>query len=197
MIKRLFDIVFSIFGLVLISPILIFISISIKLNSRGPIFYSQVRIGKNHIKFELLKFRTMVENADKGGLLTVGSRDSRVTKIGYYLRKFKLDELPQLLNIVKGEMSFVGPRPEVEKYVNLYNQEQLKVLNVKPGLTDFASIEYMDENAILAKSNNPEQSYIQEVMPEKLKLNAKYIEQQSLFTDLKIILKTLKKIVFR
>jgi lipopolysaccharide/colanic/teichoic acid biosynthesis glycosyltransferase len=195
MLKRIFDIFFSLFGLLFFSPLFLIIAIFIKATSKGSIFYSQIRVGKDRNNFELLKFRTMIENADKQGLLTVGNRDFRVTNLGYYMRKFKLDELPQLINIFLGEMSFVGPRPEVEKYVNLYNVEQLKVLKVKPGLTDFASIEFIDENALLAKSENPELTYITEVMPAKLKLNAKYIQQKSLAIDLKIIFKTLIKIV--
>lgn len=134
-------------------------------------------------------------NADKDGLLTVGDRDSRITRSGYFLRKYKLDELPQLFNIIKGEMSIVGPRPEVRKYVELYNEEQQKVLNVKPGLTDFASLEYINENELLATSNNPEQTYIETIMPAKLLLNKKYIGQISLLTDLKIIFRTMKKIM--
>jgi len=134
-------------------------------------------------------------NADKDGLLTVGGRDSRITRSGYFLRKYKLDELPQLFNIIKGEMSIVGPRPEVRKYVELYNEEQQKVLNVKPGLTDFASLEYINENELLAISDNPEQTYIETIMPAKLLLNKEYIGQISLLTDLKIIFRTMKKIM--
>lgn len=195
MVKRLFDIIFSIFGLLITGVFILFFIIAIKLTSKGPVFYKQDRVGKNKKIFKLLKFRTMVVDADKKGLLTVGSRDARITSIGYFLRKYKLDELPQLFNVLIGEMSIVGPRPEVEKYVNLYSNDQLQVLNVKPGLTDFASIEYIDENTILAMSENPEQTYIQEIMPIKLALNKKYILEKSLITDIKIILLTLKKLI--
>lgn len=160
-----------------------------------PIFYLQTRVGKNGKDFQLFKFRTMHLNADKKGLLTVGGKDPRVTNIGYYLRKYKLDELPQLFNVLFGTMSLVGPRPEVRKYVDLYSDEQRKVLSVRPGITDFASLEFINENDLLAKSNNPEQTYINEIMPAKLALNAKYIEQKGILTDFKIILNTIFKIV--
>jgi lipopolysaccharide/colanic/teichoic acid biosynthesis glycosyltransferase len=160
-----------------------------------PIFYLQERVGKDGKFFLLYKFRTMHLNADKKGLLTVGGRDPRVTKIGYYLRKYKLDELPQLFNVFFGSMSLVGPRPEVRKYVELYNNEQRNVLSVKPGITDYASLEFINENEILAQSSNPEQTYIHEVMPAKLELNSKYIKQQSFIIDIKIIIKTILKIM--
>ena len=195
MVKRFFDILFSSFGLVVISPFFLIISILIKLNSSGPVFYRQERVGKNRILFSVLKFRTMFIDSDKRGLLTVGKRDPRVTTIGYFLRRFKMDELPQLINIFKGEMSFVGPRPEVEKYVNLYSDEQLKVLSIKPGLTDFASLEYFDENILLAKSSNPEQTYIQEVMPAKLELNKKFLQNQSLSLYFYLIFKTVLRVI--
>ena len=195
MIKFLFDIFFSFFGLLTISPILFIISILIKIDSRGTIFYLQYRIGKNQKEFKLIKFRTMSANSDKKGLLTIGNKDSRITKIGYYLRKYKLDELPQLINIIKGDMSFVGPRPEVKKYVDLYSPEQKKILSIKPGITDYASIEYVNENEILAKSDEPEHTYINKVMPHKLKLNLKYINEMCLLVDLKIIFQTFIKII--
>jgi len=160
-----------------------------------PIFYFQIRVGKDNHDFKVFKFRTMVKDSDKKGLLTVGGKDPRVTKIGYYLRKYKLDELPQLFNVLIGDMSLVGPRPEVRKYVDLYTSEQQKVLSIKPGITDFASIEYFEENQLLGKSNNPENTYIKEIMPQKLALNLKYIAQQSMLVDLKIIFHTLLKIV--
>ncbi len=160
-----------------------------------PIFYLQTRVGRNGRDFKLFKFRTMHANADKKGLLTVGGRDPRVTSIGYYLRKFKLDELPQLFNVLFGTMSLVGPRPEVRKYVDLYTNEQQKVLAVRPGITDFASLEFINENDLLAKSANPEQTYINDIMPAKLTLNAKYIEQHGLLVDFKIIVNTILKIV--
>ncbi|MBN2681607.1 MAG: sugar transferase [Bacteroidales bacterium] len=197
MCKRLFDIFFSVLGIIILTPFLVIIAIIILADSRGGIFYLQTRVGKNNRDFRLMKFRTMRPNSDKKGLLTVGGRDSRITRTGYYLRKYKLDELPQLINVLKGEMSFVGPRPEVRKYVELYNQEQKKVLTVKPGITDYASIEYINENELLAKSNNPEKEYIENIMPAKLKINLIYIEKAGLNTDLKIIIKTILKILFK
>lgn len=193
--KRLFDIVSAAGVLIVFAPLLIFISIWIIIDSGFPIFYKQQRIGKNLKPFGLFKFRTMVTNAEKQGKITVGRRDPRVTKVGYYLRKYKLDELPQLINILIGDMSVVGPRPEVQEYVKLYNKEQLKVLSVKPGLTDYASLAYINENEVLEKSSNPQKTYIEEIMPEKLALNQKYIQEKSFFTDLNIIIKTLLKII--
>lgn len=195
MLKRLFDIIFSFVGIVLLSPFLVIISLLIILESKGGIFYLQERVGKNNINFKIIKFRTMKPGSDKKGLLTIGDKDNRVTKIGYYLRKYKLDELPQLINILKGDMSFVGPRPEVRKYVDLYNKNQMKVLTVKPGLTDYSSIEYINESEILKMSDNPEKTYIEEVMPKKLELNLFYINNQSFKNDIKIILNTIKKII--
>ncbi len=155
----------------------------------------QERVGKDGVLFKLFKFRTMKTGADKQGLITVGERDNRITPIGYYLRKYKLDEFPQLINILKGEMSVVGPRPEVSKYVRLYTPEQQKVLSVKPGLTDLASLKFIDENKILGQADNPDEVYIKEIMPEKLRLNLVYVEQQNLLYDIKIIFKTLFRIV--
>lgn len=195
MAKRIFDIVFSTIGILLLAPFFIIISLLIKLGSKGGMFFKQVRVGLNGKDFFLIKFRTMRPDSDKKGLLTVGHRDPRVTTIGYFLRKYKLDELPQLINVLKGDMSLVGPRPEVRKYVMLYNDEQLKVLKVKPGITDYASILYSAESELLAKSNNPEKTYIEEIMPEKLKLNTKYILEAGVATDIKIIFATLVKIV--
>ncbi len=195
MLKRFFDILFALVGLLLLGVPMLIISIFIVSESKGGIFFRQVRIGKNKKSFKIFKFRTMRVGADKKGLLTVGGRDPRVTKTGFVLRKYKLDELPQLLNILLGDMSFVGPRPEVNKYVQLYNEDQNQVFQVRPGLTDYASLEYIDENELLGKSKDPERTYIEEIMPEKLKLNLKYIEEKSLLTDVIIILKTIKKIV--
>jgi lipopolysaccharide/colanic/teichoic acid biosynthesis glycosyltransferase len=195
LLKRVFDIVCSLAGILILLPFFILISLFVILDSRGGIFYRQVRVGKNNKDFFLLKFRTMQTGADKKGLLTVGSKDSRVTGVGYFLRKYKLDELPQLFNVLFGSMSLVGPRPEVRKYVDLYNKEQQQVLSVKPGITDYASIEYANENEILAKAENPEQTYITEIMPHKLLLNLKYIHEQGFVTDIKIIFKTIGKIV--
>lgn len=189
--KRIFDLVFSIAGLILLSPVFLIISLLIKIDSKGPVFYRQLRVGKNNSDFRLLKFRTMKTDSDKNGLLTVGGRDARITGAGYYLRKFKIDELPQLLNVAAGEMSFVGPRPEVRRYVDLYDDEQRKVLNVLPGITDVASIKYRNENELLEKSEDPESYYIDNIMPDKLKLNLDYIEQRSFTNDLKVIFKTI------
>ncbi len=192
--KRTFDIFSSSLVLILGSPFFIIIAILIATSSRGGIFFQQIRVGKDGKDFGLFKFRTMKPDSEKLGQITVGGKDPRITKIGFILRKFKLDEFPQLINILKGDMSIVGPRPEVRKYVNLYTPEQQKVLSVRPGLTDFASIEYIDENVLLGKSDNPEQTYIQEIMPSKLKLNLKYIDQQSFMLDIKLIFKTIGKI---
>ncbi len=195
MAKRAFDFLFSVIGLVAITPVMLLLALIITIDSKGGVFYKQVRIGKNKKPFKLYKFRSMSTDADKKGLLTVGNKDSRITKIGYYLRKYKLDELPQLINVLFGNMSFVGPRPEVEKYVELYNQEQLMVFNVKPGITDWASIKYVNENEILAKSSQPEKTYIEEIMPAKLKLNLEYVKHNNVFVDIKIILLTIKAII--
>jgi len=192
--KRIFDILFSLFALIVLLPIMIIISVIINFESKGGFFYFQNRVGKNNCDFKLIKFRTMYINSDKLGLITIGTNDKRITRFGKFLRKFKLDELPQLINIINGEMSIVGPRPEVRKYVNRYNKEQLNVLSVRPGLTDFASLQYIDENKILAKYDDSEKAYIEKIMPHKLELSLKYIKNQSFATDLKIIIKTIMKI---
>jgi lipopolysaccharide/colanic/teichoic acid biosynthesis glycosyltransferase len=192
--KRLFDIVGSFTGLVVLLPFLLIISIWILLDSRGGIFYRQTRVGKNNIDFRLWKFRSMRPDSDKKGLLTVGGRDPRITNSGYFLRKYKLDELPQLINVLTGDMSFVGPRPEVRKYVDLYNDEQRKVLNVLPGITDVASLQYFEENELLAKSNDPERTYIEEIMPAKLRLNLEYIGKANFGTDVGMIFRTIGRI---
>lgn len=193
--KRLFDFTAALGGLILLSPLFLLISILIKSDSDGPIFYRQIRVGKGGRDFQLLKFRSMKCNSDEQGLLTVGDKDSRITKTGYYLRKYKLDELPQLINVLKGEMSFVGPRPEVRKYVDLYNAEQKTVLNVRPGITDIASIRYKNESEILKQSDDPEKFYIENIMPDKLSMNISYLKESSFFRDVKIIFQTLKAIV--
>lgn len=192
--KRLFDIVSSLLVLIIFSPVFLIISLIIAIGSKGGVFYKQERIGRNGKPFLLYKFRSMRPNSDKASLITVGGRDSRITREGYFLRKYKLDELPQLINILKGEMSVVGPRPEVKKYVDLYTEEQRKVLSVRPGLTDWASLYYIDENELLGKSSDPEKTYINEIMPAKLELNMKYIREAGLLTDLEIIFKTIFKI---
>lgn len=195
MLKRLFDFFSSLTALIFLLPFFFIVALLIAIEGGFPVFFAQTRIGKNKIPFQLLKFRTMVKDADKLGKITIGKRDPRVTNVGHFLRSYKLDELPQLLNILKGEMSVVGPRPEVEEYVNLYTEEQNKVFLAKPGLTDYASLKYINESEVLAKSSNPNKTYIEEIMPAKLQLNLKYIEEQGLLTDLKIIFKTISKIV--
>ena len=194
MLKRLFDIFVSFTGLLLLLPLFFIIGLVVRLGSPGSVFYRQQRVGKKGQLFRIFKFRTMQPNSDSKGLLTVGGRDPRITRSGYFLRKYKLDELPQLLNVLIGDMSFVGPRPEVKKYVDLYTPQELQVLNVRPGITDYASLEYFSENELLAISDDPETTYIQEIMPAKLKLNARYIEEAGLLTDVKIMGRTILKI---
>jgi lipopolysaccharide/colanic/teichoic acid biosynthesis glycosyltransferase len=192
--KRLFDILFALFVLVCFLPIGMMLSLWIVFESRGGVFFSQNRVGKNGVSFRLLKFRSMYVNAESLGRITVGSRDGRITKVGYYLRKYKLDEFPQFVNVLKGEMSIVGPRPEVQEYVDLYTESQRKILQVKPGITDLASLAYFHENELLANSENPQQTYIKEILPAKIKLNEEYLKNPSFFNDLSIILKTVAKI---
>lgn len=195
--KRLFDIILSLIALAVFLPFGLLIALVVVCDTKGQVFYRQTRVGRHNMDFKLYKFRTMYEESDHGSLITVGSHDTRITKSGLFLRKYKIDEFPQFINILKGEMSIVGPRPEVRKYVDMYTPEQMKVLSVRPGLTDYASIRYVDENALLAASDNPEQTYIKEIMPDKLALNLKYIQEQSLWVDMKIILKTFTAIIHR
>lgn len=197
MLKRLFDIVSSAFGLLLLSPVFFIVFIWIKLDSKGPVFYKQVRVGKGGKDFKILKFRSMRQDSDKGSLITVGGRDPRVTRSGYYIRKYKLDELPQLINVLKGDMSIVGPRPEVRRYVDLYTKEQLRVLTVKPGITDIASIKYRNENELLEKAEDPNKVYIETIMPDKLKYNLEYIDKQSFLFDIQLIFKTFKEVIMK
>ena len=195
LVKRIFDLICSTLGLIVLSPVLIVIVIKIKIGSDGPVFFKQIRVGEKSMEFEILKFRTMVVDAEKlGKQITVGN-DNRITKIGAFLRKYKLDELPQLINVFKGDMSLVGPRPEVPTYVRLYNEEQRKVLDVKPGITDLASIRYRDENDLLGGVENPEEFYINTIMPDKLALNLEYINRNNMFLDIYIILKTIIKCI--
>lgn len=189
--KRIFDIVASGLGLIVLSPFFLMLFICIKLDSKGSVFYKQIRVGRFNKDFELYKFRSMAIGSDKKSLITVGGHDSRITRFGYYIRKFKLDELPQLINVLKGDMSFVGPRPEVRKYVDLYSKEQLHVLDVRPGITDMASICYRNENEILGSVEDPQDYYVNVIMPKKLKINNQYLRKQSFFYDLKIILRTI------
>ncbi|OFX36973.1 MAG: glycosyl transferase [Bacteroidetes bacterium GWA2_32_17] len=196
MLKRFTDIFLSFLAILVLLPFMFVISLIINFESNGGFFYFQQRVGKNGKDFKLIKFRTMYVGADKKRLITVGTNDKRITGFGKFLRKFKLDELPQLFNVIAGNMSIVGPRPEVRKYVNLYNEVQKEVLSVRPGLTDYASIEYIEENKLLAESDDAEKMYVEKIMPRKLELNLKYIKNQTFFTDLKIIFKTIFKIFF-
>lgn len=193
--KRICDILFSGLGLIVLSPIFLVVALWIVFDSEGDVFYKQTRVGKDSKDFNLFKFRSMRVGADKGGLITVGGRDPRVTRAGYYIRKYKIDELPQLINVFVGDMSIVGPRPEVRKYVDMYSLEQMKVLSVRPGITDYASIEYIDENTILESATDPERTYIEEIMGDKIELNLKYINDYTIGNYFKIIFLTLFKIV--
>lgn len=192
---RFFDIIFSIIGLVILSPLFIVLYLLIRIESKGGGFYSQERIGKNGKPFKLYKFRSMRIGSDKKGLITIGEKDNRITKTGFILRKYKLDELPQLWNVFIGDMSLVGPRPEVKKYTDLYTEEQKQVLQVRPGITDWASIKYVDENKILGEAKDPDEAYVNLIMPNKIKLNMVYIQHQTLGEYFKIIFTTFKEIV--
>jgi lipopolysaccharide/colanic/teichoic acid biosynthesis glycosyltransferase len=192
---RLCDIVFSLFGLLFLSPLFLIVALWIVIDDPGPVFYRQQRVGKDGKDFGLLKFRSMRIGADKMSLITIGNRDPRVTRAGYYLRKLKIDELPQLWNVLTGDMSLVGPRPEVRRYVDLYTPEQRQVLSVRPGITDYASIEYIDENTLLATSNDPDRTYIEQIMPAKIALNMRYINHRTIGEYMRIILLTITKII--
>lgn len=188
--KRLFDIVASGLGLIVLSPLFLILAIWIKLDSKGPVFYRQVRVGYKNKDFRIFKFRSMRVGADKGSLVTIGGRDPRVTKSGYWIRKFKLDELPQLINVFIGDMSLVGPRPEVRHYVDYWTQEQMHVLDVRPGITDPASIKFRNENELMEQAEDPEKYYIEGIMQEKIKLYLEYVEKHSFWYDLGLIFKT-------
>ena len=192
---RVFDFLFSLVGLIILSPVFLLVSILIKFSSRGPVFFKQTRVGKDGKDFKVYKFRSMIVNADKKGFLTVGGKDSRVTVIGYYLRKFKLDELPQLINVFRGEMSIVGPRPELRRYVEMYSVEQQAALKVLPGITDYASIKYRNENELLSEADNPEEFYVKEILPKKIELNFRYIHNRTVGEYFKIIAKTMGAII--
>lgn len=193
--KRFFDILVSALGLVILAIPFVIISIIIKLTSTGPIFYRQKRVGKDEIPFRIYKFRTMIQDADKKGMLITVGEDNRITKIGKFLRKSKIDELPQLINVFLGDMSFVGPRPEVEKYTRLYDGYQKNVLKIRPGITDLASIKYKDESYVLAKSKDPEYTYIHEIMQNKLQINLEYLERISVLRDIKLIIITILEVI--
>jgi lipopolysaccharide/colanic/teichoic acid biosynthesis glycosyltransferase len=195
MLKRTFDIIASGCGLIVLSPLLLIIAIWIKCDSKGPVFYRQVRVGKNNKDFRIYKFRSMKIGADKAGLITVGGRDPRVTRSGYYIRKYKLDELAQLINVFVGDMSLVGPRPEVRKYVDMYTPEQMHVLDVRPGVTDLASIRYRNENELLEKAEDPDKYYIEVIMQDKLRINLEYVQNHSFWYDIKLIFGTFWAIV--
>jgi lipopolysaccharide/colanic/teichoic acid biosynthesis glycosyltransferase len=194
MIKRFFDIWFSLVMLFILAPLFLFISALIVFDSRGGIFFNQIRVGRNQKEFKLWKFRTMRPMSEATSKITIGARDARITNIGYHLRKYKVDELPQLWNVLIGDMSLVGPRPEVPFYVALYTDEQKKVLSVRPGLTDYASLKYFNESELLAQASDPQKVYIEEVMPAKLSLNLEYVMKNNFLSDLQIILKTVQRI---
>ncbi|MSL47144.1 sugar transferase [Escherichia coli] len=193
--KRFFDVVASGIGLILLSPLFIILTIWIKCDSIGPVFYKQVRVGRNNMDFQLFKFRSMRVGSDKKGLITVGGHDPRITRSGYYIRKYKLDEFPQLINVFKGDMSLVGPRPEVRKYVDMYTEEQMHVLDVRPGITDLASIRYRNENELLERVNDPDKYYVEVIMPDKLRINLEYVARHSFTFDIRLIFQTFRAIV--
>lgn len=195
--KRAFDIIASGLGLVCLSPLFAVLAVWIKCDSKGPVFYRQVRVGKDNKDFRLFKFRSMRPDSDKLGLITVGGHDPRVTRSGYYIRKYKLDEFPQLINVFLGDMSLVGPRPEVRKYVDMYTPEQMRVLSVRPGITSLASIRYRNENDILAAAENPDKCYIEQVMPDKLAIDLEYVSNANLWNDIKLIFSTFKEIIVK
>lgn len=192
---RFFDFIFSLCGIVFLSPVFLILYLAIRLESKGGGFYKQLRVGLYGKDFYVYKFRSMRTGADKQGLITVGGCDPRITHIGYFIRKYKLDELPQFFNVLKGDMSLVGPRPEVRKYVNLYTDEQRKVLSVCPGITDYASIEYIDENTILGQAEDADKAYVEQILPDKIRYNMKYINHRSLKEYFKIIFLTIWSII--
>lgn len=188
--KRLFDVVASGLGLMVLSPLFLILAVWIKLDSRGPVFYRQVRVGRHNKDFRIFKFRSMRVGAAKGSLVTIGGHDPRITRSGYFIRKFKLDELPQLINVFVGDMSLVGPRPEVRHYVDHWTPEQMHVLDVRPGITDPASIKFRNENELMEQAADPEKYYIEVIMQEKIKLYLEYVEKHNFFYDLGLIFKT-------
>lgn len=193
--KRCFDIVFSIIGFLFLAPILILIALVIKLDSKGPVLFIQGRVGKGNTDFNIYKFRTMRTQSETKGLLTLGNHDSRITKIGYFLRRYKIDEFPQLFNILKGDMSFVGPRPELRYYVNFYSDDDMKIFVVRPGITGLASLKYRNEVELLKAAENPEEFFIKTIIPDKLKYNKEYIQKRNFFFDLKLIFITIIQVV--
>ncbi|WP_418425407.1 sugar transferase [Alistipes sp.] len=193
--KRFFDLVASGLGLLVLSPLFLVLAVWIKCDSKGPVFYRQVRVGRNNRDFRLYKFRSMRGGSDKKGLITIGGHDPRVTRSGYYIRRYKLDELPQLINVFAGNMSLVGPRPEVRKYVDLYTPEQMHVLDVRPGITDLASIRYRNENELLERADDPDRYYVDVIMQDKLRINLEYVADHSFLKDIKLIGMTFRAIV--
>jgi lipopolysaccharide/colanic/teichoic acid biosynthesis glycosyltransferase len=189
-VKRAFDIIASGLGLIVLSPLFLVLAIWIKLDSKGPVFYRQVRVGRGNKDFRIFKFRSMRVGADKGSLVTIGGHDPRVTKSGYFIRKFKFDEFPQLINVFLGDMSLVGPRPEVRHYVDYWTPEQMHVLDVRPGITDPASIKFRNENELMEQAEDPEKYYIEVIMQEKIKLYLEYVEKHSFLYDIGLIFKT-------
>ncbi len=192
--KRIFDFVIAAIALIILSPFFLLLALIIKFDSRGPVFYLQERVGQNGRPFSMFKFRTMQTGSDKKGWLTIGATDKRITRTGIWLRKYKFDELPQLINVLIGNMSLVGPRPEVPYFVSKYNELQLQVLQAKPGITDAVSLHYFDEHRLIAGYEDPEQGYIKEIMPQKLKLNLDYLQQRTFANDLRILIKTIIRI---
>lgn len=197
MLKRSFDFVFSLLGLIVLFPVFVLIAILIKLDSKGSVFFIQGRVGKNNIDFNIYKFRTMSVQSEKKGLLTLGNNDSRVTKVGYFLRRYKIDEFPQLINILIGDMSFVGPRPELRYYVNFYNEDDMRIFQVRPGITGLASLKYRNEVELLKAAKNPEEFFIKTIIPDKLRYNKEYIKERSFFFDIKLIVITVIKVIFK
>lgn len=195
--KRLFDIIASGLGLIVLSPLFAVLAVWIKTDSKGPVFYRQIRVGRHNKDFRLYKFRSMRPDSDKLGLITVGGHDPRVTRSGYYIRKYKLDEFPQLINVFIGDMSLVGPRPEVRKYVDMYTPEQMRVLSVRPGITSLASIRYRNENDILAAAEDPDRCYIEKVMPDKLAIDLEYVDSATFWNDIKLIFSTFREIIVK
>ena len=187
--KRFFDVLASGIGLIVLSPIILILAIWIKLDSKGPVFYRQVRVGRYNKDFRIFKLRSMRVGADKGSQVTIGGHDPRVTRSGYFIRKFKFDELPQLINVLLGDMSLVGPRPEVRHYVDYWTPEQMHVLDVRPGITDPASIKFRNENELMEKAEDPEKYYIEVIMQEKIRLYLEYVDKQSFFYDISLIFK--------
>lgn len=193
--KRLFDIIASAIGLIVLSPLFLVLAVWIKVDSKGPVFYRQTRVGWHNKDFRIFKFRSMRVGSDRGSLVTIGGRDPRITKSGYYIRKYKLDEFPQLINVLIGDMSLVGPRPEVRHYVDYWTPEQMRVLYVRPGITDPASIKFRNENELMAQADEPEQYYINVIMQEKLRLYLEYVDNQSFLYDLRLIFATLRAVI--